>query len=167
MKDRVRRRSPVASIIMIIIGLILVFGPGHTLRFLVSILGWGLILGGITEAVTGFASGFLPIAIGGLFMLVLGFYFIISPGTVASIIPFLAGLGVLIDGAVNLYRAWQGRYAMGYSPAKDIVLSIISIILGILIMIYPFATASVVAVLIGVALIYNGIVNLAGLKKKS
>lgn len=163
--ERFKNRSPVVSIIMIIIGLILVIWPGHTLTFMVSIFGWGLIFSGISEAVAGFTTGFFPLAIGGLFMLALGFYFIIAPDVLASVIPVLAGLGILINGAVNLYNAWTGRYAMGYNPAKDIVLSIISIVLGILVLVRPFTAASVIVIVVGIALIYNGIVNLVNSRK--
>lgn len=163
--ERLKNRSPLISIIMIIIGLILMIGPGHTLKFLVVVLGWGLILGGITEAVSGFTSGFFPLAIGGLFILALGFYFVISPEVLVSVIPVLAGLGIVINGAVNLYRAWVGRNAMGYNPTRDIVLSIIAIVLGVIIMIHPFTTASVAAVLIGIAMVYNGIMNLVNIHK--
>lgn len=163
--EQLKNRRPVVSIIMIIIGLILVIWPGHSITVMVSILGWGLVFSGISEAVTGFTTGFFPLAIGGLFILALGFYFIMAPEVLASVIPFLAGLGIIVNGGVNLYNAWVGRYAMGYNPARDIILSIISIILGILVLVHPFGTASVIVILVGLALIYNGIMNLINLKK--
>lgn len=163
--EKLKNRRPVTSIIMIIIGLILVIWPGHSLNVMVSILGWGMIFSGIAESVSGFMTGFFPLAIGGLCILALGFYFIISPQVLASVIPFLAGLVIIVNGGVNLYHAWVGRFAMGYNPARDIILSIISIILGILILVHPFATASVIVLLVGLALIYNGIMNLIHQKK--
>lgn len=158
--EHFKSSRPVPSIIMIIIGLILVIWPSHTLTIMVTILGWGLIFSGISESVTGFMSGFFPLAIGGLCLLALGFYFILAPDVPVSVISVLAGLGIIINGCTNLYNAWIGRFAMGYNPARDIILSIVSIVLGVLILVQPFRTAGLVVIFIGISLIYSGISNL-------
>lgn len=158
--SRLKNSRGVVSILMIIIGILLIIWPGHTLSLLSAIVGWGLVIGGVVGVGFGLVS-FNPFnLISGIIAIIVGAVFIRAPFISMSIIPVIIGILIILNGAHNLYNAWIGRHAMGYNPRRDLILSIIMVILGILIVIFPFTTASAAVVVIGVILLYNGITNL-------
>jgi uncharacterized membrane protein HdeD (DUF308 family) len=146
--------------IMILMGLILLLAPGHTLNFLVTLLGWGLILGGISALIPGIMAGSEALTLAGIPVIILGIFFISSPRLLVAFIPILVGLGMVVSGGRNLYYAWTGRFAMNYDPRRDVLISVIAIALGLLILINPFKTVETIVMLIGIALIYNGVTSL-------
>lgn len=154
------RTSVVQNIIMILLGAILVIKPGSSLTFLVQVIGWGLIIGGLSGMFTLISAIVPSIMAGCILMLLFGVLFVRSPETFASIIPVLVGITVIINGCIKIYYSWQGKNAVGYNPARDIIFSAVMILFGVLIVINPFSAAKVSVTLIGITMIYDGVVNL-------
>ncbi|MEE3420501.1 MAG: DUF308 domain-containing protein [Lachnospiraceae bacterium] len=154
------RTSVVQNIILILVGVVLVIYPQHSLTFLVTMIGWGLIIGGISGMFTLISALVPSVMVYCILMLLFGILFIRTPQTFASIIPFLVGIGVIANGCTKVYYAWLGKDAVGYNPVRDILFAVIMIIFGILIVAHPFGAGSVAVILIGIIMIYNGIVNL-------
>lgn len=161
-KERFQNARGVVSVIMIIIGILLIVWPGHTLAFLAILVGWGLIISGaaaIFYGLFGFSLVSPASLIGGIASVIIGIVFVRAPSVLIAIIPIIIGIFVIINAIYNLHNAWVGRNAYGYSPSRDYVINAIMLVLGILILIFPLIAANVAVVLIGVALVYNGIAN--------
>lgn len=154
------RRSVMQNVIMILLGAVLAVWPHSSLEFLVTMIGWGLIISGITGMFS-LISALVPSVMAYCVIeLLLGIFFLRSPRTFASFIPVLIGIAIIVNGCIKIYYAYLGKNAVGYNPLRDIVFAVIMIVFGVLVVAHPFGTASVVTRLIGVVLIYNGIVNL-------
>lgn len=159
-KNSMKRRSIMAAVLMIVTGIILILAQGRTLNFLVQIIGIMVLIGGVTGIVSGVMIAFAPEIIGGIAAACVGFFFYRFPYILVSFIPIIIGLLMVINGCINFANAFKGRMAAGYNPARDMVLSVLAIVLGVLVVIHPFGTANIFVVLMGISLIFNGIVSL-------
>lgn len=159
-QNSLKRRSIMAAVLMIVTGIILILAQGRTLNFLVQIIGIMVLIGGVTAIVGGVMTAFVPEMIGGIVSACVGFFFYRFPYILVSFIPFIIGILMIINGCINFSNAFKGRMAAGYNPARDMVLSVLAIVLGVLVVIHPFGTANVFVVLMGISLIFNGIVSL-------
>ncbi len=161
MFDMFRRQNFMYSLLSVIFGLILVLYPGHTLNLMVSVVGWGLLIMGIL-ALIGFITGwrnyqtFAVAAVG----LVIGIWIMVKPSFFVSIIPFIVGLLIFINSCTSAYQTVKSA-KNGYAKwGRNLVVAIIGAVLGVLIMINPFATAGVVVTIAGIGMIYSGIMGL-------
>lgn len=155
-----KQRSIWAAVLMIVTGVILILAQGRTLNFLVQVIGIMILIGGVVGIVRGAMTMFAPEIVAGIVGACVGFCFYRFPYILVSFIPFIIGLAMVVNGCINCSRAFKGRQAAGYNPARDMILSVVAIVLGILVMLHPFGTASVFVVLMGIALIFNGVVSL-------
>lgn len=89
----------------------------------------------------------------------IGVFVILKPTLVASILPTLLGLAVLINGifglqsAMNMLRNSKSRWLTVFIPA------IITIILGVLVLSNPFHWAKNLLIILGAFLVWNGVWN--------
>ncbi len=167
MKDS-NNRSIAFAVIMIIFGFILVLHPSHTLTVLARTIGWAVLLSGGVSVLSTIIGENNPLAAGsGAAALIVGFYLVMFPSAVVSVIPILVGIVIIISGCTNFTLAWQGRHAPNYSPTRDLILAALTVLAGGVIVLNPFRTAGMVVVFIGAVLIANGVLNLiAALKRR-
>ena len=92
-------------------------------------------------------------------MFIFGIIIIVKPNTVASIIPLLLGIWMLINGVTKL------SYALTLNKNKNaagsIIISILIIVLGILLVFNPFAGAKTLVQILGVTIIVYSVLDLA------
>lgn len=159
-KNSLKRRSIMAAVLMIVTGIILILAQGRTLNFLVQVIGIMVLIGGVAAIIGGIMVAFIPELIGGIVAACIGFCFYRFPYILVSFIPIIIGIVMIVNGCINFSNAFKGRMAAGYNPTRDMILSVLAIIFGVIIVIHPFGTANVFVVLMGIALIYNGVVSL-------
>ncbi|WP_346669701.1 DUF308 domain-containing protein [uncultured Subdoligranulum sp.] len=156
----------VLSIAFIALGLLLLIMPETSLLWLCYAFGAVVLITGIVCLVqyarlrgSGFAAPFFLVA--GVITAALGLFTLAQPQVVASFLPVVFGLFILIDGcsrigtAVELARRQADRWWL------VLLFSVLSIALGILLLVNPFGAAVSVVMLCGVLLIIEGAVNLA------
>ena len=156
----------VLSIAFIALGLLLLIMPETSLLWLCYAFGAVVLITGIVCLVqyarlrgSGFAAPFFLVA--GVITAALGLFTLAQPQVVASFLPVVFGLFILIDGcsrigtAVELARRQADRWWL------VLLFSVLSIALGILLLGNPFGAAVSVVMLCGVLLIIEGAVNLA------
>lgn len=154
------------SIAFIALGLLLLIMPETSLLWLCYAFGAVVLITGIVCLVqyarlrgSGFAAPFFLVA--GVITAALGLFTLAQPQVVASFLPVVFGLFILIDGcsrigtAVELARRQADRWWL------VLLFSVLSIALGILLLVNPFGAAVSVVMLCGVLLIIEGAVNLA------
>lgn len=161
-----KKSMSIACLIYVILGLVLLFNPRETTKLFCTIVGaLMLIYGGVT--IVGFilhqngAQGpSMAELILGVVSAVLGFFFVFRPYVILSILPTILGLYIVIDALVNLKRGMDMR-ALGYAGwTATLTRSIISLLLGGLILWNPFATQLMLIRVIGAAFLYQGISDL-------
>ena len=156
----------VFSIIYIALGVLLLAMPQTSLLWICYAFGAVVLITGIVCLIqyarirgSGFAAPFM--LVGGVITAGLGLFTLARPAVVASFLPVVFGLFILIDGcsrigtAVELARRQADRWWL------VLLFSVLSIALGILLLVNPFGAAVSVVMLCGVLLIIEGAVNLA------
>ena len=151
------------SLISVILGLFLVIKPEISSNIISYIIGAGFVFYGVVHILTyillkddsfyqyDLAKGIITTAI--------GVFFIIKPTFIASILPTILGIAILVNGifglqsSLNMLRNSRKRWLTVFIPA------VITIGLGILILTNPFKWTAMLLVIIGGCLIWNGISN--------
>lgn len=154
------------SIAFLALGLLLLVMPETSLLWLCYAFGTVVLITGVVCLVqyarlrgSGFAAPFFLVA--GVVTAALGLFTLAKPQVVASFLPVVFGLFILIDGcsrigtALELARRQAGKWWM------MLLFSALSIALGILLLVNPFGAAVSAVMLCGVLLIIEGAVNLS------
>lgn len=154
------------SIAFIALGLLLLVMPQTSLLWICYAFGAVVLITGVVCLVqyarlrgSGFAAPFFLVA--GVSTAALGIFSLARPEVIASFLPVVFGLFILIDGcsrigtAVELARRKADKWWM------MLLFSVLSVALGILLLVNPFGAAVSVVMLCGVLLIIEGVVNLS------
>ena len=161
-----------ASTVYLILGLILLFFPGLTTSLFCTAVGLLLLAYGAITVISFFAHynssssfHFQAELILGVLSAIVGIFFLAHPALILSILPAILGLYILIDALVNLKRGLDLR-TCGYAGwTSTIVLSVISLVLGCVILWNPFGTQLLLVRIIGGTFLYQGIADLWAILK--
>jgi len=156
-----------ACLIYLAVGVVLLFFPGTVSGFFCTALGLLLLAYGGTTIFSFFAHrgsadsfSFQFELIQGVISAIVGVFFLAHPGFLLSIIPSILGFYILIDSLVNLKRGLDMR-ACGYAGwTTTLVMSIISLICGVVILWNRTAAGDLLWRAIGAVFIYQGISDL-------
>lgn len=161
--EKIRKDVVWSSIAYLILGFVLLIKPGTALVTIVHILAIVALVMGIVALVAYFRdkdSAGNGGVIKGIVYLVIAAFLYFGAGFIISIVPFIFGLLVVISGVVKLQEALDMMKYRASGSITVLVISILSLILGVLIIINPFGTAELLFRIIGIALIYNGVSDL-------
>lgn len=159
-----RMSSIAAALVTILLGVVLIWWPDRSVNFLCMLLGVSIfitgiiyILGWLARRREGVPAFFvLP----GVILCALGIWLMTSPASVIKLIQYIFGAilifhGVVdLQGSVALMRQKWGRWWV------DLLLALLTVALGALILLNPFGTFAALVVLIGAALIFDGVSDL-------
>jgi len=157
----------VTSFVLLVLGLLLVFESEKTIFTISYIIGGILVgLGGVAvinyiKKVTETPEKYnLDIAYG-VSSIVLGILIITNPKAIASVIPIIIGLGIIISSCTKM------QYAINLKTKEDelwkmtMILSVISIICGIVLLFNPFKVAVGITRVVGIFIVIYSIVDIA------
>lgn len=154
----------VTALVYIVLGILFILIPSVVTTSLAAILGVALVVTGVIYIVdyfrrwdieyrsNGLAIGILMI-FGALFML-------LQSDVVVTIIPLLLGLAVIVSGAIKLQNAIVFFRSEDKLWIPTAILSLVCLVLGVIIMMNPFAAFNALIVLIGVSLLVSGLTDL-------
>ena len=134
-----------------------------TLNVISYIVGVMLILWGIIPVITFFSnkennsylnSGFIL----GVFSLIIGVIVIINPKIIASIIPFVIGIWMIINGVTKLYYSLMLNKERNASVAIGISLAIL--VCGIFLVANPFKGAEILTQIIGASIMVYAVLDI-------
>ena len=158
---REQRRSSIAmAVITLLLGLLLVLAPNRSIRFLCTLLGAALLITGLLYLFSwlsrqreGFPVWFL---IPGLILAALGLWLLTNPGSVIVLIQFSFAAMLIFHGVIDLQGA-MSLHRLGWPNWwLDLILSILTLLLGVLVFLNPFGTMEALVILIGLSLVYDG-----------
>ena len=151
------------GIIAIAFGIILLAYTGATVKNLTIIVGLFAMIDGIVNVVLSIVLATRKERWGwtlawGLFGLLLGAIIISHPGVAVEVVAILAGIWAVVVGIAVLALAFDmppmsGRGAVG-------VLGVLSIIIGIVILVYPFGSVYALSVLVAIYALIAGVFDL-------
>lgn len=154
-----------AAVLYLVLGLILLLWPGITAKVFCYAFGAVLLLYGAISIISFFVhdsrSGLLQIElILGILFAGVGLIFLLKPDFVMKIFPVVLGIYLIIDALLNLKRAFELK-RMGYQNwVVMLVLSLLSVAIGVVVLINPFQTAELLIRVIGGGFIYTGLSDL-------
>ena len=152
-------------IIIVALGLVLIFYPGQTLDTAVKALGIVIIVAGVVALISSLTqkdkNAYVTFQlIGAIIGIVAGIIVLTNRGLVISIFPVLTGVGIAIYGAFGIAQAMTFRrfYTTGWQV--PILFSFITVGVGVLIAANPFSTMNTIVRIVGIVLVYNGVVGI-------
>lgn len=156
----------VFGVASVVLGVLVLVWPGHTVGALTALFGLYLLITGIYRFAAAIQlHGVDPIARAVAFVLAVlsaavGVVCLIDPFTTAATFAFVAGAFWFAAGAITWFGAWQRRArgpaaAVGRGPG--VAGGVFSMIIGVLIMLFPHASLVFLAVVLGCWLVFFGI----------
>ena len=142
-------------------GALLIFWPGTTLAVLTTVIGLFMIVAGIARFFVGVfdAEGEQRIlmVIAGIVGVVLGVAIVQNPQAAIKVVVLLTALFWIISGMIDLFRGLSDASLPDRSVR--IVFGALSAVFGVVILAWPDITVGVLAVLMGVYVVFFGILE--------
>lgn len=154
------------SLAFLVLGVLLLVMPQTSLLWICYAFGAVVLVTGIVCLIqyarvrgSGFAAPFL--LVGGVITAALGLFTLAQPQTVASFLPVVFGLFILVEGCSRIGAALDLARRKADKWWVLLLLSLLSIALGLLLLFAPFEAAVSAVMLCGVLLIVEGALSLA------
>lgn len=148
------RSSLISSIILMIIGVLLILQSEITIITISYLIGTLLIAMGAI-AIIKFIKNInnvnreeLDIFYGAV-TIILGVIVVYNPEAIASIIPIIIGIGIIINSATKLQYAIELKQSLNSQWKTTVIISIISAVCGVILICNPFKGAVVIMQIIG------------------
>lgn len=161
---KVKANTILSSLLCAALGLVLVIWPDISMQIVCIAIGAVLILCGVIRLFGFFLNHDGSVytqgnLVMGIVLVVVGIWIVATPGKVLVIIPIIVGILIVIHGVNNIQQTitlCKGKYSMWWLA---LIMAILTIGLGALLIIRPFAALDTVVMLIGFFLIYDGLSN--------
>jgi uncharacterized membrane protein HdeD (DUF308 family) len=178
-----RRLALVGGVVSLILGLILLIWPRETLLVVAVLLGLWLIISGVIRLVqsiltpdTGFRSeaavgqerdlgpgrsGGARVlhALGGLLLLGIGIVCLRNLSNSLALLAALIGVAWILVGVIELWAAFSGTSAGG-SRVGQVVIGLVTVVGGLVVLLWPDITLVVLVWLTGLWLLVLGLIQL-------
>lgn len=153
------------SILLAVLGIVLIAWPTFSVNALGVICGILLILFGGVKLVGYFSKDLYRLAFQydmpfGILLIILGIIMLIHPGNLASFICVVFGLSVLISSLFNIQTALDAKKFGINQWWLMFALSVIAAVWGLILVFRPSEAADVMAVLLGITLLFESAVNI-------
>lgn len=158
------RTSAIVSIALILVGIFLIVSPETTLSFVSYGTGIILLITGLIPTINFFINKenqkYLDISfIFGIIFIIVGIVIIINPKIVASIVPLLIGIWMIINGVIKLYYSILINKTI--KSISSIIISLLILVCGLLLVLNPFGGAVTLTIIIGIFLVVYSLLDLA------
>ncbi len=150
----------VFGVITFAFGFVLTFKPGKSVHTIAVIIGiWLLILGvfRLIQAI-GASGERTPFVIVGLLSIVIALILLHHTTTTVAVLGFIVGIFWTIGGVSELYHGFSDEGGINW---LTVVLGLIGTIIGVLCLVYPSLSLSIICVIVGLGMIIYGIVEIA------
>lgn len=145
------------SIAYIVIGMMLLVMPQTSLLWICYAFGAVVLITGIVCLVqyarirgTGFTAPFM--LVGGVITACIGVFTLVRPQVVASFLPVVFGIFIVVDGLSRIGTAIDLAKRKGQKWWLLLLLSLVSVALGVVLVLHPFDAAIGVTMLCGILL---------------
>ena len=160
------KSSIISSIALIILGLLLFFQAETTIISISYIIGAVLIAIGVLSGIR-FVGGLnnnnqneLDV-IYGIVCVVLGILIITNPTAIASAIPIVVGVIIVLNSVIKLHYSLELKESKNELWKSTMIMSVIMTICGIILIFNPFAGAVFITKIIGALIVIYAILDIA------
>lgn len=159
------KSSIISSVSLIALGILLIFQSEVTIITISYIIGSILIALGVIAAIR-FIKHIKDISrsdldiIYGIVCIILGVVVIENPEAIASVIPFVLGLIIIVNSATKLQYSFELKKEKNDLWLSTLILSIIMVICGIVLIFNPFKGAVLLTRIVGIFILIYSILDL-------
>ena len=160
------RSSIITSTVLILLGFLLIFQSETTIMMISYVIGGVLVAIGVLALIRYVRAGESPTLrneldiVYGTVTIIFGIIIIKNYQMIASIIPAVIGIAIIISSAGKLNYAFQLKTEENRMWKTTMILSIISTIFGVILLFNPFKAAMGIMKIIGVFIIIYAILDL-------
>ncbi len=157
--------SLLTSTILLLLGLLLIFQSEITIISISYIIGGILIALGILgiikfiRSVNNEYKEELNIVYG-VVTIILGILVIKNPEAIASILPIIIGIGIIINSATKLQYAFELKAANNNLWKSTLIISLISTVFGVILLFNPFKGAVFITKIVGILIAFYAILDI-------
>lgn len=153
----------ISALAYIVLGFVMIFYPDKVSIALCYTLGGALTVYGLFNLITYFTSkqaffGFEMIV--GIAATAFGVFFLISPQSILGMIFAIIGILIIVDSTIDIKRSFQLKSLGVKYWWISFVVSALIIIFAITTIIFPGFFADIIMIILGIALVYEGISGL-------
>lgn len=165
MLKNIKWQALMIAVIYIATGIFLVMFPEQVQTFICNIVGIAAIVIGVIKAFTYIAidakeAVYRNDFVEGTVFVLCGILVIYQKAIIQTLIPFIISIVILVDGFSKLQDGIDAK-RLGYPNSKlYIILSAISIVLGLVIMFNLIESSKAIFMILGIGMIYCGITEL-------
>lgn len=158
---RLRIAAYVTAFLTIALGAVLVAWPLEVTGLICRVLGALLVVMGAVYIFGYFVEGRGIIAItGGLLFLLLGVWIFITPESIATLVPIVIGVVLLVHSLRDFQMASEAKQNGSEQWMLLFLLALLNCVFGVVCICDSFGVISVAVRILGIALIYDGISNM-------
>ncbi len=158
---KLRIAAYVSAILTIALGGILIAWPMEVTGLICRVLGALLVVMGAVY-IFGYimeGRGILTVA-GGLLFLLLGVWIFITPGSIATLVPIVIGVVLLVHSLRDFQMAAEAKQHGSSRFMMLFLLALLNCVFGVICICDSFGVLSVAVRMLGIALVYDGISNM-------
>lgn len=160
------KSSLATSLLLLALGILLVFESEATITTISYVIG-GILIAIGTFAIMRFISNnknnntnFLGLDIVyGIVTIILGILIITNPHAIASILPIVLGIAIIIGSANKIQYAFELKNESNDMWKTTLIISIVSTICGVVLLFNPFAGAVLIMKIVGIFIIIYAILD--------
>ncbi len=154
-----------ASLVMLLFGVILVWKSGTVLTTFSYILGGFFLAIAIISFINYFKEQTKESVLGldiayAIICTLAGLFLIVKPTAFASIVPLILGIWMAISSAVKVQYAFQLRLYRPSAWVGTLVMALLGLLCGIILVFYPFQGAVALTKMIGIFLIIYAVIDI-------
>lgn len=163
--SRFFKSSFFSSIFLVILGVLLIFESEATIISISYILGAIVIVLGVMEILKYIKEmnsenkNILDLAYG-IICIVFGIVVILHPHAIASIIPFVVGIIIILNSATKLQYSMDLKKNQNELWKSTMIIAILTTICGILIIFNPFSGAVLITRIIGIIIVIYSVLDI-------
>ncbi|HIR12843.1 MAG TPA: DUF308 domain-containing protein [Candidatus Choladousia intestinavium] len=160
-----RRSYILLSALYVVLGIVLLVWPATSVRMICYILGFVMVVLGITYGILYFTkdrlSGVLQMdLVIGIVCLAFGAFILLNPEFLASVLPFAMGIILLLGAVVKFQSAWNMK-RLGFKKWYLVmILALLMVLLAVLLLWNPFTEEKYMILYTGACLVLDGLTNL-------
>ncbi|MBQ9297982.1 MAG: DUF308 domain-containing protein [Clostridia bacterium] len=168
MNDFIKKYSKdslLVSAVLIILALFLIFKPGLSINIVMTAVGIVLAFYGVVQTYSYFSHSkeiefFNFQLVFGLLGILAGLVFIFNPTFIYGILPLAIGLWIVVKSVTSLQLALNIKNSGGDNWQLMLILSLLTLVLGIVIVVNPFEALEAAVSICGGFLLVSELINL-------
>lgn len=155
----------IMSVLLFAVGLCLIIWPSFITKVICYIIGSIALIAGIIELVIFFVRDISVKTVSysliiGFLSSIFGLILLLKPDNSAVFFSMLFGVFIIIDSVLKLQTSFELRNLGVLRWWVNLILALASAVLGVLLVINPFATTNILFIFMGISLVVDAIENM-------